>query len=328
MGDVGGRLPDAQPGETDEEVAPGEDAAPEAEGGIGRRTILLGAAAGAGVVAANVVPTLSPVAKAAASPAAAAVSAAVTQAAGTVDASQVNVAATGEIPQTNAQDAFSRLDTRLGKTHFIDDLRVAMTLVDDFVGSSLVSGSIGQLGWNTAGSGGTTALGLTMGPPGVFKIGSGAANAGWQNVTLGGNFLNSAPALMCEWRVKPNVLGTSSYWMGLHNGAGGDPTRGLFFRYRVSDGLSWRAVCADANNTAPVNTSVFIDTVSFHRFRIVCTGSGFAYFYIDDNLVATIPVALGTADQYSPAAMVQKTTGVTAGVLSLDYFALRWEYPR
>jgi hypothetical protein len=352
MKELDGRVPGVDPSDTAEEVTPTEEESMLASEGVGRRAVLLGAAAAsAGVVAATAHPAM-------AAPAAVATHSsmvtplAITQTSGTT-AAQVSVAPAGEFPPpppgelfTNAQVVLEDLDQRLGKTHLIDDLRVAMTLIDDFLGGTDPN-FIGQLGWKSAGNGttsGAVAAGLG-GPPGMWKIGTGGADWAWKNVTLGGgNYLSAPTYVMCEWRIRANVVGTTPCWFGLHDAppAGPPPnvttpTKGLFFQYPgdSNDG-KWWAVGKGASNRAKT-TNVSVESGSFHRFRIIYT-NGVAYFFIDGNPAPPpdaegnptngIPVTLGVFSVFAPAASIQKTGGTSGGVLNLDYFALRWETPR
>lgn len=319
-----GRLPDMDRTDTDGEVTPaGEESIPEKEG-VRRRTILLGAAASAGVVAANVAPTFG-ASSASGSPAVARMPvvarmpAAVTQVQTQFEATQVHVAPTGDLPDGNAQQAIATLEARNNSAQFIEDLQVALTLVDDFLGGNIVDrtmsdGSIGQLGWNTIPpiAPPTTApaptQALKVGPPGVVLVFTGGNVGGWRTVTLGGgnlfgNALSKPKFLMCEWRILPQLLSpptqpsfrSASCWFGLHDVTVKQdnsfvvPTKGLFFRYTPDDNTNtWWAVSGNGGGdssptTVKQDTGVAVQptpTATFHRFRIVYT-DGVASFYID-----------------------------------------------
>jgi hypothetical protein len=154
----------------------------------------------------------------------------------TIPASNVTVVPTGEITKTNAQDALAELDGRLSKVQMFEDLQVAITLVDDFMGNTATSGTIGQLGWALPSGGtGTAAAAAGASEPGIFVIGTGTSSSGWHGINLGSNNLIGAPLFMCEWRLKLTKLNSSSdqysCWFGLHNATTAlEPTSGFYFR--------------------------------------------------------------------------------------------------
>ena len=314
----------------DREVTTGE--------GVDRRTLLMGAAATtAGVVATGAVhgvaaPGASAVAGAALPAALPAASVAPAQALpDTIPASQVTVVPTGEITKTNAQEALAELDGRLSKVRIFEDLQVAMTLVDDFMGNTATSGTIGQLGWALpSGATGTAAAALGANQPGIFVIGTGTTSSGWNGINLGTNNLFGAPLFMCEWRLQVTNLNSSSNqfscWFGLHNATTAlEPTSGFYFRYTPGD-THWFAACANGGAPNAVVTGAVVDT-GFHRFRIT-SGAGVARFYIDDVQVAMLSSSLPSSNRYTPNVMLRKSLGTAARTLRLDYFALRYEQAR
>jgi hypothetical protein len=299
--------------------------------GVNRRTLLLGAAASAGAVAAGSRPALAaPAAVATRSATATPMLFAQTA---SVAASDVSVVQAGEITDTDVQAVLEALDRRLGKAHLIDDLQVAMTLVDDFMGNTVTSGTIGQLGWATPPDAtGTISVGTNIAFPGMIKLATGGAASGWQNINLGATNLQGGPVLMCEWRVKLGVLNSASAkyscWFGLHNNnAGAEPTSGFYFRYTPNDGPNWAAVCAESGGRTVKDTGSLAD-IQFHRFRFTCDGNGVATFYIDSAQVAVITTTVPSAGRYSPSMSIRNNLGTTANPVSADYFALRYEQTR
>ena len=121
---------------------------------------------------------------------------------GSVAASDVSVVPVGEIIDTDVQSALASLDGRLSKVHLIDDLQVAMTLVDDFMGTTTTSGTIGTLGWaSLTGATGTITIPSVAGGPGIVQASTGTTSTGFQGINLGSS-LKGAPVLMCEWRIR------------------------------------------------------------------------------------------------------------------------------
>ncbi len=299
---------------------------------VRRRTLLVGAAATAGAVAVGTSPAVASPAVGS-TPLVSGASALGAAGSGSVAASDVSVVPVGEITDTDVQSALASLDGRLGKVHLIDDLQVAMTLVDDFMGTTTTSGTIGAIGWaSLTGATGTITIPSVAGGPGIVQASTGTTSTGFQGINLGAS-LKGAPVLMCEWRVRltnTNVAGdAASCWFGLHNDShGAEPTTGLYFRYTAADGPNWRAVCNNGGASTNVNTPVAAD-VAFHRFRITSDGAGVVRFYIDDVLVATITSNIpSTSNRHGPALSVRKTTGTTSFGALIDYFAMRYEFNR
>jgi hypothetical protein len=299
-------------------------------GEVGRRTVLMGAAATAGVVAAGSAPALA----APTTPAAATDAQAPRAVATSVAASDVSVVPVGEIIDIDAQSVLAALDRRTSKMNLIDDMQVAMTLVDDFMGNTATSGTIGQLGWALPPTGtGTAAVGVIVNEPGIITIGTGTTSTGWHNMNLGNSNMLGPASLLCEWRHRISAINTGtdacSVWFGLHNNlAGAEPNTGFYFRSTAADGANWQAVCANAGTRSVVDTGVPVDT-AFHRFRFSFDGVGIARFYIDGNPVATITTNFPSANgRFSPVLSVRKTAGTVARGVLVDYFALRFEHAR
>jgi hypothetical protein len=303
---------------------------------VDRRTVLAGAAgaAGAAGIAAGVGSSLGHATAAAALPAMFAASPTPV-----VAADQVSVVPAGELTSTDAQAALEELDGRLNPVHLIDDLQVAVTRVDDFIGGTAASGSIGELGWSIGGTGGARTT-IDGSEPGVFVVDTGGKVGGAKALFFGGGSLVDHPVLMCEWRLRMNALNDANnrhaLWFGLHDDQTGaaEPTTGFYFRYDGTDG-KWKAVCANAGARTVVVGSKVADT-AYHRFRITCDGSTtspIARFYVDDLLIATITASVPSGThRYAPAASIRKVfpanlAGATRSLYA-DYFAMRWEHAR
>jgi hypothetical protein len=308
----------------------------DAAGGlIGRRNVLIGTAAAAGAAVASTSPAAALGANAAPqtdvnlgrAPLA------VAQAAG-IAAADVSVTPAGEIIDTDVQAALEDLDRRLGKVRAIDDLQVAMTLIDDFMGSSAATGTIGELGWARGfGATGTAQVGVQLAGPGVFAIGTGTSATGWQNLNLGNRALVGGPAFMSEWRIRLPAVSSSaqafSVWFGLNDDLlGNEPGTGFYFRYTPGDGPNWQGACALNGSRTVLNLGVPADT-NFHRFRMTCDGAGVVRFYIDSVLRGTITTNAPTiSGGHAPSLSLRKSTGTTSRSVFVDYFALRYEFAR
>jgi hypothetical protein len=299
--------------------------------GVDRRTVLVGAAATAGAVVVAASPQTSS-AMPAVVPHASAAPAAVAGGAGLVAASDVSVLPAGEIIDTDAQAVFEALDRRLSKASLIDDLQVAVTLVDDFMGGAAATAKVGELGWSLGfGATGTAVSNVVASQPGLITLGTGTSSTGWQMISLGNANLRGSRVFMCEWRLRVNnpTMGANAFscWVGLHNNVGGgEPTTGIYFQYTPS-GVNWQAVCAENGSRTVADTGVPANG-DFHRFRFTGDGAGTARFYIDSVVVATITSTLPTTLWHAPCASIAKSTGTAVRAIAVDYFALRWEQAR
>ena len=357
MRGLGSRLAGMHRNGSVEPVVSAEEVDAPEGGGIRRRALLFGAATGAGVVAANAVPTCGS-APAVASPAVAAAPlvSSLFQTSG-LTAADVTVDPAGEIVDDNVQLVLEALDQRLGRARLINDQAVAMTIVDDFMGSSVTGSRVGPVGWTVGNTGtnGAVAVPQIMICPGVVNIGTNAVAGGWQNIHLGSNILLGSPVLVGEWRFRLaalNALGSDecSVYVGLHDNVSGadptklEPTNGFYFQYSPADpdiGANyvpgnWWAVCANTQTVNGVTTThrtkvdcgVAAETTSFHRFRITSDGGGNALFSIDGVQIPDVISLNLPSGLYAPTAAITKTTGAAGRSLSLDYFALRYEQAR
>jgi hypothetical protein len=266
-------------------------------------------------------------------------------------ASEVSVFAKREVVEADVQAQLEAFDRSTSSTERLNDLQIALTLVDDFLGENMQNGKIGKLGWSSlTASDGSALPGAGFDDPGVFVLDTGTATTNGSAKLSHGAKANliGVPIFMCEMRVRLSELthaSPTSCWIGLHNGAiGAEPASGMFFRY-LPGNETWDAVCSNGGVRLALATSCLADG-QFHRFRITSDGSGIIRFYVDVAPQQTgVPVAtitddpltdpFGTAEylpnlaMYSPAFSISKTGG--AGVpssLAVDYFALRYEHAR
>jgi hypothetical protein len=326
---------------------------------IERRAMLLGgAAAAAGVAAAQVAPVRAAAARAVALPARLDAPSRAMQVGSSTTASDVSFVPTGEFDaaSTNVQAALQELDGRLTKLHVVDDLQSSIVLVDDFMGGIPTSGSIGELGWAFTSLGTAGAALGNVGAPGVLTLHTGQNPLLWAHVDLGTGVLNGLPELTCEFRLKFNAVNTGTgnldpfrAFFGLHDGTtDAEPANGLYFRYRNSGTKTWEAVCANAGgrDSNPVvdtgldaSSDPLYRALDYHRFRITCTRRG-AYatvqFAIDGYPAKTFtndPLDLDPTHVhttylpfsafFSPAMTIYKVNGSAQRQVHIDYFALR-----
>lgn len=241
---------------------------------------------------------------------------------GLIDADQVNVAAAGEIVGHDVQLVLEELDRRLSKTHLIDDLRSAMTLVDDFMWqppAGGASGKIGELGWATGPAlgphpTGIVDAGILPGVPGLVRLSTGLTADGWMQINLGnGNLLGHDPATpqvlpvfvqetRCRLEGANTIDDAASVYIGLTDAplttgltpptlVSHEPANGCYFKY-TAESEFWWAVCARDGVRKSKITELREDPAlprKFHRFRVTSAGgSSNVYFTVDDLPPLTI----------------------------------------
>lgn len=325
---------------------------------VPRRSVLLGGAATAAV--AGVAAVARPAGAAAALPyaeqlAASPVAPQALAGAGLVNAVDVDLVPAGELTATNVQDALYDLDGRLSKMRPIDDLRSipsvrlgSLTLIDDFMGNTSATGTIGSLGWATAaGATGIVAPRSVLSAPGVTEIGTGGIAAGWMAINLGTQNLFGCPAFVQETRFKlENVNSTNekaSVFVGLtgiyRDATTFEPNLGCYFRYGpINPNSNWWAVCAQAGLRTAVDTGVPGDT-AWHRFRATsdgptAPGPGVRFSVDGVHVPASSPAVVTTnlpdlpLVGCAPTIEIRKTNGSAARTLWVDYYALRWAVTR
>jgi hypothetical protein len=317
------------------------------EPGTTRRAVLLGGAAAAAAAGVGVKARpagAAPVAEASVAAPQALVGP------GLVNAADVDLNPAGELTATNVQDALYDLDGRLSKMRPIDELRAipsgplgSMTLVDDFMGNTNATGTIGSLGWATgAGATGTvTPKQSVAAAPGVVELGTNGVANGWTNVNLGTQALFGCPAFVQEIRVKLDTLNTvgESIWvfaglMGTNRDAVTfEPKLGCYFRYGPTS-PNWIAVCAVGGGRTERDTGVPADNTAWHRFRATSAGPAPATpgirFKMDD--LPELPVVtthlLSPWVGIAPTIEIRKSVGSATQTLGVDYYAMQWAVTR
>jgi hypothetical protein len=263
---------------------------------------------------------------------------------------------------TNVEAALYELDGRLSKNHLADDLSGSgapgdplgsMTIVDDFMGTSTLSGRIGSLGWSIAlGAPGTVESAFLTSAPGIVRLKSGTtfvpnpgnpATPPYMAVNLGNSNLKGCPAFIQETRCRLETLGDATVIFPLAvlpvpvtvsetdlTPVIAEPASGCYFSYTAAS-AEWQAVCSSGG--VSLKQPVGVADTAWHRFRIIsdptASGGPQVRFYVDGVLKATFTTNLPAATAFcSPVIGLYKTGGTTERKLLVDYFALRWEIAR
>jgi hypothetical protein len=200
-------------------------------------------------------------------------------------------------------------------------------LFDDFIGSGIASGAIGQMGWTLVAGGGHTVAYVagTSTEYGVLNLGTGTGIAAGYVMHLG----NTASVVgggirVNEWRVRFPTLATAAQdyttYIGLLNTltATAEPTNGIYFSYARATSTFWQVKTANTTRTA-VTTSVTVTANQWYKLSMVINAAGTNVdFYIDGTYVGSsttnIPVAA-----IAPVWTSLKTVGATDIAQHIDY---------
>jgi hypothetical protein len=331
------------------DLTPATGDSDESRSVVRRRTVLLGSAAAAVAGVASVSTSADAAPRAAHHVATPLLPAAPMQVGGPIPATEVTIDGHGQISQGNVQDAMFYMDDRLAKSHVVDDLKSTTTLFDEFMGTTVASGSIGQLGWTSANGAPVEARILTS-YPGIIRINTGVATNANMVIHLGTSTLRGCPVFVQETRCRLNTTnatdGPASVYFPLTDNVNAQPpNNGCYFRYASDspDPQYWWAGCASAGARTEVRCQVPVTNApveansSFHRFRVtrdggLASGGGVVRFYIDGDRVAEITDHLpsNTDGFYGPTIGLRKNNGTVGLIRSLDvdYYALVWEVSR
>jgi hypothetical protein len=273
-------------------------------------------------------------------------------------ATDVVVEPTGELLGDDLQEAIHDLDTRAAKSRPIDDVQVAMTITDDFMGNTPTSGRIGTLGWtigpNGTGGGGTVAYSTLTSRPGVVRLGVDGATATWVAINLGVQ-LYRTPVFVQETLARiekeNDATGSVVARFGLGNNLNAQESHvGYYFSYGPSPDepngpQSWCAVCAvgGVRERVPINMPAVPPITGWHRFRITSDGAELILgnslvhvtvlrYYVDDITQPVAEIVTNTQSsfqRYAPIIGIRRTAGTdTQRGLFVDSYQLRWETTR
>jgi len=280
-------------------------------------------------------------------------------------ATDVVVEPRGEILGDDLQAAIHDLDTRSARSRPIDDMQVAMTITDDFMGNTTTSGAIGALGWAIgagAGAGGSISYSTVTSRPGVLRLGlDGAAAPTWVAINLGFQ-LKSTPVFVQETRARiekvDDANGSAEVFFGLGNKLNAtEPKVGCYFGYGPDpedpedpEDPHWWAACAVGGDpTQRIRRRIDMPpppapgATGWHRFRITSDGSQLfpgnalspqtvVRYYVDDitQPVAQIVTSTGAlaALPFAPIIGIRRTAGTDVRGLFVDSYQLRWETTR
>lgn len=228
---------------------------------------------------------------------------------------------------TNKKAALSILATLIMDN--MADPSTATILVDDFVGGSLETGEIGELGWSF--SNGAVSQAPAAGRPGVISRTSGATASQIAQVFLG-NSANIGPVYWSDFDQTTFILnfttagtdfsselGAAANWSQVASGSAGNAA---YFQ-RLSTDTNWFACTRNNTGTATrVDTGIAFAT-GWNKFRIRQISSASYGFSINDGTETVVNTnSPDTAGRFIPGVNITPTT-TTARIVLIDFFMLK-----
>ncbi|MEK7169520.1 MAG: hypothetical protein AAB700_01620, partial [Patescibacteria group bacterium] len=215
------------------------------------------------------------------------------------------------------------------------DPTTTVEIMEEFVGSDITSGNIGDYGWvsNIGGTGASIEIGLSGGNAENNLIGSLGLNSG--NDAAGSGValnLNNSPTgnplyaaqgnmtIIMRVRRGTNTDPNTTRRIGLAsvNDKVNDTPRAIYFR--ATGAGNWFAVTREASIETATDTGI-AQLTSFQIFKIVTNSAGTSVgFYINNVLKATHTTNIPTTSLYPH---LQIGSSGTAVVMHIDYFYLK-----
>ncbi len=194
------------------------------------------------------------------------------------------------------------------------------------------NGTAGQLAWTAtvSGTGAAAAINtsaVTASHPGVVQLSTGTTATGRTALHLGTNGVTAGGAkIIFETVIQLSAVanGTESYTtrIGLGDATGaGDNVDGIYFEYSQA-AANWQIKTSNNSARTTLDSGVAA-TVNWVKLRFEVNDDGTsANFYIDGISVGTITTNIPTsaARLSSPLYKIEKTLGITARLLHVDYF--------
>jgi hypothetical protein len=237
-----------------------------------------------------------------------------TPTAGDVVLASVYVTANATVINTN-QITDKRMLTRT----FSADPRVYAELVEDFYGSTIVSGEAGTHGWEV--SAGTTNQ-VVAGHPGIYRLDTSATSATVRFARLINPSLIPADTFDNTWFVRVNQTdaNTTVRAGAMASAANNPPADGVFFE-RLDADTNWFAVNRNTSVQTRTDMGVAIGT-GWVRLRVRRKDGSTISFSINDGAETDITTNIPTASLTSAAQIVN--SAAAAKTMDLDYFRALW----
>lgn len=194
----------------------------------------------------------------------------------------------------------------------------SIEIQDDFIGGITTSGSIGEIGFSSAGT--ITRPASTGSNIGVVQIDTSAVSATQARINFGQNSVVYDPALphAIRWIAKLNTNDANTLVrIGASNPVQNNPpTNGIYFEKLDAD-TNWFCVSRSGGVETRVDSSVSINT-SYHTFNFTRNSSG-VFFSIDNTSVC------GTVTTNIPTTFIDPVvfilnSAAASKTIEVDYF--------
>lgn len=215
----------------------------------------------------------------------------------------------------------AQLTTAAGPLSFDPyDYRGACYLRDEFFGGAGVTGSIGDLGWNSNG-GSVLSGGGTTDEPGLYTLATGASSGVTCSIYTQGTAAMFVPGTHdLVWRVRLNTNdANTTVHVGIQDSVTSvTPTNGCYVQKLDAD-TNWFAVSRAAGTQTRTDTGVACST-AFVTVRIVRTASTQVNYFINGVLVASHVTNIHAATCNTVVAI--KNSAAADKTLSVGFFSL------
>lgn len=168
---------------------------------------------------------------------------------------------------------------------FLDAYKSTYALEDEFASGGTSSGTVGSLGWQTAGTIASKVAETAL--PGIYNISTGAVSGTPARVSLSQIFIPTFPHEVL-WRIRQNTkdANTTSRYGAAASVAGTPPNDGIYFENLDAEANWFCVTRASSNNTGSrIDSGVAVST---NPVKLYYEYDGTRVrFYIDDVLVST-----------------------------------------
>lgn len=211
---------------------------------------------------------------------------------------------------------------------FYNNPETTVDLVDEFIGQSIETGEIGQLGWST-GVGTISNPASVSGRPGIVKLSSGAIINTIARIHLGDivslTVFDPADTFDFTFIIRPTTSTLQEMRIGaLPDFSAAPPASGIFFEHDTAAGdfaTTWVCVTRNASTSTRTDSTITVTANTWYKFRIRRTSSTTIEFYIDGVLRGTHTTNVPTAAQ-NIGFQVENLEAVTK-TIDMDYFRMR-----
>lgn len=193
---------------------------------------------------------------------------------------------------------------------------------DDFMGGNTVSGSIGTLGWSSAGTL-TGAVSSTANRIGLIQIDTTAVAATQARINFGQNSVVFDPSLPHSilWALKLDTNdANTTFRFGASNPVQNNPpTNGIYFEKLDAD-TNWFCVTRSGGVQTRTDSTIAIDT-NYHTFTYTRTSTGVVFSYDNTAVCGTHTTNIPTT--FIDPVVYIINSAAASKTSTIDYFQMR-----